>query len=602
MWPVLLCNYQNKAMNRFPLLFSASVILSFILLLSSYDAYGREYSLFSDGKSDYVIVVSSQASESEQFAATELQSCIEAIGGVRLPIVDCGQRAKGKRIIIGFNKDIKRLFFWEKKRKADDESFTYKNKRGDIVIIGGESRGTMYGVFSFLENELGCRWLAEDCTVMQRMQNYSFSSLKHSEVPAFSHRSVLYSGGRDLTFQIHSRLNEHIKNSPGKTEKQIGGSYDFLSPHSVRYLLPVSKYFNTHPEYYALIDGTRTKKNTQPCFTNPDVLKICIAEMRKNMRKYPDFYSYDISTLDNNNRCECQQCQDAIERLGSYTDLVLDFVNRAADSLKSEFPTKKIAFLAHGQTRTPPVNVIPRDNVVVRLCNGASCHVHGLESCSNEKSKQFLTYLKKWRDITRELYIWEYASDFYLYHIPFPNFYAIRDNLVTFKNTGVNGVFAEGNHYSEVSEFRALRTYVLGKLLWNPNCDLDKVVSEFMDGYYGSAAQYMRQYFDFLHSQIRDDVHMNHVASYTKAYYSDELITTSRTILDKAKAATKDKVVLHRIEMEELTVDFLKVMKHPKDAKKDGTIERVKKVMEREGIQKIGTSAGEQAFQKKLAS
>ena len=586
-------------MNRIG--FVSFVFISLLSLLFPDTALGKEYVVFSGGKTDYVIVVSSLASESEQFAATELQSCLKEIGGVNLPIVDCGQGTKGKRIIIGLNKDSKSLFWWERKRNADDESFTYKNKRGDIVIIGGENRGTMYGVFSFLENELGCRWLAEDCTVMPKRQTYAFTALKHSETPAFSRRSVLYSGGRDLIYQIHNRLNEHIKNSPGKTEKQIGGSYIFLSPHSVRYLLPVSKYFNTHPEYYAMIDGTRTKTKTQPCFTNPDVLKICIAEMRKNMRKYPDFSSYDISTLDNNNRCDCPQCQEAIERLGSYTDLVLDFVNRAADSLKSEFPTKKVAFLAHGLTRVPPVHVIPHDNVVVRLCNGASCHVHGLESCSYEKSKLFLTYLKRWREISNELYIWEYASDFYLYHIPFPNFYALKDNLVMFKDTGVDGVFAEGNHYSEVSEFRALRIYVLNKLLWDPNCGLDKVVDDFMDGYYGSASKYMRQYFDFLHSQIKEDVHMTHVASHTKSYYSDELIATSRDILDKAKAATKDKVVLHRIEMEELTVDFLKTMKRPADAKKDGTADKVKRVMEREGIQKIGTSAGEQAYQKKVA-
>lgn len=572
-----------------------------LLLLFPNDAQGTNYTLFYNGVSDYTIVVSSQASESEKFAATELQSCIETIGGVKLPIVDCGQGTKGKRIIIGFNKDSKSLLCGEKEREADDEGFTYKNKRGDIVIIGGNNRGTMYGVFSFLENEFGCRWLAEDCTVMPKKLNYSFTSLKHSETPAFSRRSVLYSGGRDLLFRTRNRLNEQIKNSPGKTTKQIGGTYVFLSPHSMRYLLPVSKYFNTHPEYYALIDGTRAKTKTQPCFSNPDVLKICVEEMRKNMRKYPDFSSYDISTLDNNNLCGCQQCQEAIERLGSYTDLVLDFVNRAADSLKSEFPTKKVAFLAHGQTRTPPVNVIPRDNVVVRLCNGASCHVHGLASCSYEKSKLFLTYLRRWREISKELYIWEYASDFYLYHIPFPNFYALRDNLVTFMDSGVDGVFAEGNHYSDVSEFRALRIYVLNKLLWNPYCDLDRVVNDFMGGYYGSAAQYMRQYFDFLHSQIKDNVHMTHVASHTKSYYSDELIEMSRGILDKAKSATKDKVVLQRIEMEELTIDFLKTMKRPTDAKNDGTIERVKRVLEREGLQKIGTSAGEKAYLKKVS-
>lgn len=577
-----------------------SVFFSLFLLFPNF-VCAKEYYVFSEGKSNYVIVVSSQASESEKYAASELQSCFEKIGGVKLPIVDCGTGNKGNRIIIGYNSDSKKLFCAERKREANDESFTYRSKKGEIVIIGGSERGTMYGVFAFLENELGCHWLAEDCTIMPSLKDYSFTSLNRSEAPTFARRSILYRGCKSTVFRAHNRLNERIQTSPGNYQKQIGGSYIFLSPHTIGFLMPVEQYYEKYPEFYALIDGNRAKDKTQPCFSNADIFDICVNGLRELMRKHTDYSVYELSTLDNNNRCECQQCQEAIERLGNYTDLVLDFVNRAADALKDEFPTKKIEFLAHGKTREPPLNVKPRDNVVVRLCNGASCHIHGLESCSYENSKLFLIYLKRWREITNELYIWEYASNFYWYHIPFPNFYALQDNLVTFHNFGTAGVFIEGNHYSDVSEFRALRIYVLTKLLWNPHCDLNKVVDVFMEGYYETAAKYMRQYFDFLHSQVKEDDHMKYTASYIEPYYSERLMTTARAILDKAKGATDDEVILHRIEMEELTVDFLKTMKDPKESKKDGTLERVKRVIEREGLPKIGSSGAEKIYQKIVA-
>ena len=580
-----------------------SYVLVFIsaLLLSSLEVSGKDYTLFSRGKSDYVIVVSSQASESEQYAATELQSCLEEIGGVKLPIVDCGRGRKGKRIIIGYNRDSKGLFPKEGVRNADDDSFTYKSESGDIVILGGEERGTMYGVFAFLENEFGCRWLAEDCTVIPSRREYVFSQLDHSEAPVFSRRSILYNGGRNTLFRAHNRLNERIQTSPGRYQKQIGGSYIFLSPHTVKFLLPVDQYFDTHPEYFAIIDGKRRKDGTQPCFSNPDVFKICVDQLRKVMRKYPDYSVYEVSALDNSKQCECRSCREAIKRMGSYTDLVLDFVNRAADSVREEFPTKQIEFLAYSNVRKPPVTVVPRDNVVVRLCNGATCHIHGLETCSSDQSEEFLTYLNQWKQISKELYIWEYASDFYWYLIPYPNFYALRDNLVTFQKNGIDGVFVEGNHHSNASEFRALRIYVLTKLLWNPDCDLDRVVNDFMMGYYGAAGRYMKQYFDFLHSQLKEDDHMKTTVSYIEPYYSDELMTKARSILNNARRVTRDEVILHRIEMEELTVDFLKSVKKPREAKKDGTLERVNKVMEREGIVKIGSTNADKIYRKRVS-
>lgn len=576
-------------------------IFTTLLLVIPIVAEGKDYTVFSGGKSDYVIVVSSLASKSEQYAAAELKACLEEISGIQIPIVDCGAGKIGKRLIIGFNQDSKKLFNDEIERAPEDESFAYQSKNGDIVIWGGRDRGTMYGVFAFLENELGCRWLAEDCTILPKRDEYHFSKINHSEVPAFPKRSILYNGIRDDVFSAHCRINERIKTSPERLPKQVGGVYGFLSPHTMDFLMPVEKYYSSHPDYFALVDGIRVKENSQPCFSNPDVFRICVEALRKIMSQYPEFSIYEVSALDNSNRCQCPRCQEAIKQLGSYTDLVLDFVNRVADSVKDEFPDKKIEFLAYWTTSIPPEKVKPRDNVVVRLCDEETCHLHGFENCSAKNSKNYLSKLNRWSEITEELYVWEYASNFTWYFIPTPNFNALRDNLVSYKNHGIEGVFIEGNHYSSQSELKALRIYVLTKLLWNPECNFDTVVNDFMAGYYGAAAPYMRQYFDLIHSHISDNLHMTTFAQYNEQYYTEELSVNALSIFEKAKQSADNDLIRQRIENEELSIIFLKLLQKPQESKIDGTYKKVNEIIQRERI-KVGSKKSEKVFEQRVIS
>lgn len=570
-----------------------------ISFLTPHMAEGEDYILFSGGKTDYVIVVSSQASESEKFAASELKTCLEEISGIKFPIVDCGAGGKGKRVIIGFNQDSKKLFNDEIERAPEDESFTYKNNNGDIVIWGGRDRGTMYGVFAFLENELGCRWLAEDCTILPSREEYHFSKLNHSETPAFKRRSILYNGIRNDVFSAHSRINERIKTSPERLPKQVGGVYGFLSPHTMDFLMPVEKYYSSHPEYFALVDGKRVKDKSQPCFSNPEVFRICVEELRKIMKQYPEISIFEVSASDNNNHCKCSLCQSTINQLGGYTDLVLDFVNRVADTVKDEFPDKKIEFLAYWTTSNPPEKIKPHDNVVVRLCDEETCHVHGFENCSANNSKNYLSKLNHWNEISKELYVWEYASNFTWYLIPTPNFYALRDNIVSYKNHSIAGVFIEGNHYSPESELRVLRIYVLTKLLWNPEIDIDEVVNDFMTGYYGASAPYMRQYFDLIHSHITDNLHMTTFAQYNEKYYTEELSVKALSIFENAKRVADNDLILQRIENEELSIHFLRLLQNPQKAKNDGTYEKVNEIIQKKRI-KVGSKNSEKIYKQRV--
>src|SRR4030095_13180785 len=127
-----------------------------------------EFTLFSKGKSDYSIELSANASESEKWAAKELQIALKEMGGVELPITSSAP-GNNPKIVIGYNNKVPQMTGINEPANTD-ESFVYLNAGPDIYIFGGRLRGTMYGVFSFLENELGCRWYTPKVTVIPKRE------------------------------------------------------------------------------------------------------------------------------------------------------------------------------------------------------------------------------------------------------------------------------------------------------------------------------------------------------------------------------------------------------------------------------------------------
>ena len=64
-----------------------------------------------------------------------------------------------------------------------------------------------------------------------------------------------------------------------------------------------------------------------------------------------------------------------------------------------------------------------------------------------------------------------------------------KPNLQLFRQYGVQGVFEQGNYApGTTSAFSSLKIYVLSKLLWNADADVDALTAQFVDGYFGAAS------------------------------------------------------------------------------------------------------------------
>ena len=76
---------------------------------------------------------------------------------------------------------------------------------------------------------------------------------------------------------------------------------------------------------------------------------------------------------------------------------------------------------------------------------------------------------------------------------------------------------------------------MLAKLLWNPELDFDRLVDEFLAGYFGMAAPAVRQWYDLLQSGVTEDVHVHIYDSPHQPYLSDEFLDASEPIFDEAE-------------------------------------------------------------------
>lgn len=554
----------------------------------------ERYDLFSDGKTGYDIFISTDASESEIWAANELQHWLTEISGapfrVREYAPDATLPQTGKRIYVGYSEALR-----EKTGDGEpdfhDESFRYFNRASEIYIYGGKQRGTMYGVFSFLENELGCRWYTPEVKHIPSKREYLFSSFNRKESPGILVRNDFFYTAFDPVWAARNKMNGTMGSNP---VHQPGGSESYWAVHTFYYFLPPSEFFDTHPEYYSLVAGKRTAdpdnpdwgKRGQLCLSNPDVQRIMIRRVKDFIREHPEHKIYSVSQNDWQNPCQCDKCREIANKYGGKeSGILIWFVNRVAEAVEKEFPDKFIGTLAYQYTRSAPLKIQPRHNVIVRLCPIEACVAHPLESCP--KNESFVKDLKDWSAIAPHLYIWDYVVNFQRYIMPYPNFAVLQPNMKTFAGNKAIGVMEQGSYQERGGEFQELKAYLIAKLLWNPDCDTEQVTDDFFFGYYGRSGQYLKQYFHLLQNAVTPETHIYIGLKADDPLFSDELVVASIEILNKAAVVADNETIRRRVQLATLPILYLKCLRMPAKARNDGSFDRFLDILKRENIERI---------------
>ena len=490
-------------------------------------ANGIAIPIVKNGKSIYTIVIAPGANVREKRAAEILQDYIFKISGYKLPVSD--------------STTANAFFIKETTSIKNPDGFSINTKGTDIFIDGGNDKGCIYAVISLLEKYLGCRYYSTTYKVIPASKNINLPEIHFSDEQKNDCRIVYFNENADKDYLDWNRLNQAYE--------YFGDGYYV---HTFNRLVPPAEYFQTHPEYFSQVNGKRIID--QLCLTNPEVLKLVIAKLEKDMAAQPEKLYWSVSQNDDNAYCTCENCQKIISAEQSPAGTIIRFVNEVA----KHFPSKIISTLAYQYSRPAPVITKPAANVQVMLC---TIELNRSKPIEQDKTSQpFVKDITDWGRICHHIYLWDYVIDFAHSISPFPNLHTLQPNIQFFYKNQVRSHFQQSNATTGL-EFAELKVYLISKLLWNPDINAASVTDEFLNGYYGTAASWIKKYINQLQTELiksgdRLDIY-EHPLVHRNSYLSAANLNDYNDYFDQAAAAVRDdSALLMHVKISRLPLQY----------------------------------------------
>jgi hypothetical protein len=508
--------------------------------------------LVRNGKPNSVVLLQPGFTKAEAWAARDLTNVLWQITSQNFELLTDRTQAPERAIIVGNGPLAAKLFPDIDFEALGPEEIILRSRKDILLLAGGRPRGTIYAVSRFLNDQCGVRWWAPWAIDIPKNPKLKFKSVNIRETPAFESRDMDWPHAASPDWAVHNYVNSRSAN----LEEEKGGAPRYNGfVHTFYQLVPPDKYYRSHPEWYSLVNGERISMHGQLCLSNPELKLFVVEQVKLRLKQTPNAGIVSVSQNDCFGNCQCDACNAIDEAEGSPSGSLIHFVNEIAQGIEKEFPNAAIETLAYQYSRKAPKTVMPRANVIVRLC---SIECNFAVPLSHPSNAAFARDLSEWSKICKRLYIWDYTINFENYIQPFPNWYSLGPNLRFFQKNKVRGVFAEGDGQSNGAEMAELRAWVLARLMWNPQRNDRAFISEFLRGYYGkAAAPSIDRYFKLMHASTKN--------SYLSCFTATDVPFLDFSILEKAErlwqkaeqAAKGDPDKLWRVRMGHMPVQYV---------------------------------------------
>lgn len=508
--------------------------------------------LVKNGQPASVLVLSKNAAAEEQEAANEIQSFVQKISGAKLEIVTAEQGFQQRiPVLIGAAApaDLERSI---REKGNDPYSFALVVDANKISLRGLTPAGTRVAAYELLE-QLGVRWFmpGDLGTVVPNNKTIQLADQKTIQVPSFAARwTTSARNSKKLGEEWMQRVRMGGPNFPSshgisieeKGANQGGGKKGAGN---------VKTLFEEHPEYYALVDGKR--KASQLCISNPDVLIRAIATTKQYFQKNPDAEWIGMGPNDGRGFCECDNCKaldagdyDPIAHQVSMTDRYVGFFNKVLEGIKNEFPAKKIGFYAYAAYMRPPVKVKPDPKIVPATAVIGLCRLHGMGNpiCPEKSYEKQLT--TDWGKVVPEVYnrgYWYNLSD---PGLPFFMISRVKNEIPIGKTLGIHGwrVETSDNLAAELPS-----VYVASKLMWNDKTNVNELMTDFCQKFFGPAALPMRRYIDLMDQALYNaDYHTGSSWDFPHIY-NKQVCNIAQAALNQARKLAPTGIYAKRVDM-----------------------------------------------------
>lgn len=498
------------------------------------------------------IVLPGAPSPVEKFAAEELQTYIQKMTGVFLPVISDNEEISGDKILIGGpdkNKKTAEYISGEVFRSLvpGPEGMMLASKGEHTLILAGScgnplerDRGTLYAVYEFLERYCGCAFTAygfpgtglgelipqteylelkdiyyvkEKCDLCYRGAVVQFDAFEVNSLPHHKLTPSL------IDWMAKNRVNrvmlmltsyedirssvlyeEFVKRGICMTVGHHDSGMFFLPPYGNHFFK--EKYYVLHPEYYRMQeDGKRleplTKWHEQLIFDMRN--EECIRQIANNMIKWIEENPYvDIINFWPNDdvapQCCCERCKEH-----SKNENYVWMTNEIAKQVKKVYPDHQIDLLVYQDIWEAPENIAFEDNLLIDVATWGPNMIRklGCNDGSGLIGSPTEQNALKWARYTKNLVYYDY----YMTNFGSKQVYCpMADEIIHIYE-----------HFAETGYCKGTATQMEAYNLWNylfnfyvhgrKGYDVSLTYGKLMDRFvkiFGNAAEYVCEYLNYV--------------------------------------------------------------------------------------------------------
>lgn len=485
-------------------------------------AHADDLVIADHGVSQTSIVVSASAGEWEKKAAADLSHYIEMMSGAKLPI---GPGAgSGPTIYVGsaaIQVDPSLTAALAKVAKPDPvlraDAIALKRAGNKLFVAGNNDDSHYYATVDLLRR-WGCRWYVpgEFGECIPHHEKLTLGDLAVAYSPPFEIRRYWLSWDGDTTGEAEfSRRN--FFNDVSVPSGHCLGQYtkELVPPGKSMFNVPISE--DRTAELVA--------KQILPQFA---VGKEVMLGLEDGI--------YESDSAQDKQLVSLQFDKYFLSQ--SYTDAFMVFYNKVAGILMKQAPQSRshIGFLIYSNITLPPVKDITAAKPLVGYLAPIDFDpIHAMTDPRSGPRREFRDILFKWAKVMQgRLAIYDYDQNMLVWRdMPNPSHQAFREDVKEYRKAGVLGIDTECRGATATT---FLNLFFRGQLQWEPDADVDALLTEFYPKFYGPAAAPMAEYWSAIYRAWQETLVTEHEYFVAPAIYTPQLVATLKKSLEEAEA------------------------------------------------------------------
>ena len=489
--------------------------------------------IVSRGAGSAIIVSSPEAGPREKRAAADLQKYIGLMTGVTLPIADTAESsatafARGQPLLVvgeAARRAKPELYdrlqsVLKKKPFFRADGIVLQREGGRVYLLGSNDESQYFAVAELLR-AWGVRWFmpGEFGECVPEELELSIGDLDLVYAPPFEVRtfSITWLGdetGADL-FQLRNMM--------------IGPRSITIAGHALGHY---TKDLAKSPFEVPLTDPYTSEQVASKADTLYAQGKAFSLAMEDGL--YDSFYPRDRELM-------ALQWDKYMQRW-SVTDPMLELLNGVASRLRERHPesTAKIGFLIYSNMFLPPKRDIILELSLYGLIAPIDIDpIHPIGDPNSPPKAEYGQILDAWAKLLPgRLLVYDYDQSMLVWRdLPNPSHLAFAADVKRYRDAGVAGFTTETRMALATT---GVNLYLRGRLMWNPDENVDAMLGDFYAHFFGPAQEPMRAYWCSIFDAWRETIVTEHEYFLAPAIYTPQLLNKLATSLEQAEQTMQD--------------------------------------------------------------